>query len=406
MLRRADSLGVFQVESRAQMNMLPRLRPSKFYDLVVQVALVRPGPIQGDMVHPYIRRRWGLEQPEYPKPSIEHGDADEMKRVLGRTLGVPLFQEQAMRVAIVAAGFTPSEADDLRRAMATFKYTQGVGVYRDRLVGGMVRRGYDPRAGRARVQTDRGFRLLRLPGKPRRQLRAPRLRFGLGEVPPPHGVRRGAAEQPADGLLRPGADRARRAGAWHVACGPCDINACDWDSTLEPDARSAEEYALRLGLRLAGGLAEEDGRRIAKVRRSGNGSPYGSVEEVARRADVGPQGDRGAGRGGCLREPRRQPARSDVGGQGDRARRAAAAAVWRAKPPIWASRPSSGSPPRRCRRKRRGNRRCWTTWRPGSACASTRWRCCARSCSGSGCTTRAGSARRGRAAGSRCRVWC
>ena len=144
MLRRADSLGVFQVESRAQMNMLPRLRPSTFYDLVVQVALVRPGPIQGDMVHPYIRRRWGLEQPEYPKSSAEHGDADEMERVLGRTLGVPLFQEQAMRVAIVAAGFTPEEADDLRRAMATFKYTQGVGVYRDRLVGGMVRRGYDP----------------------------------------------------------------------------------------------------------------------------------------------------------------------------------------------------------------------------------------------------------------------
>ena len=144
MLRRADSLGVFQVESRAQMAMLPRLRPSEFYDLVVQVAIIRPGPIQGDMVHPYLRRRWKLEEPVYTGPSPEFGDPDELKKVLGRTLGVPLFQEQAMRVAIVAAGFTPSEADQLRRAMATFKHTQGVGVYHERLVGGMIRRGYDP----------------------------------------------------------------------------------------------------------------------------------------------------------------------------------------------------------------------------------------------------------------------
>ncbi|ONG59156.1 hypothetical protein BKE38_00335 [Pseudoroseomonas deserti] len=144
MLRRADSLGVFQVESRAQMNMLPRLRPEKFYDLVVQVAIIRPGPIQGDMVHPYLRRRWGLEQPVYPSPSPEHGHPDELKDVLKRTLGVPLFQEQAMRVAMVAAEFTSEEADKLRRAMATFKHIQGVSEYRDRLVGGMVRRGYDP----------------------------------------------------------------------------------------------------------------------------------------------------------------------------------------------------------------------------------------------------------------------
>jgi hypothetical protein len=125
------------------MAMLPRLRPSCFYDLVVQVAIIRPGPIQGDMVHPYIRRRWGLEEPSYPAPSPEHGEPDELRRVLGKTLGVPLFQEQAMRIAVVAAKFTPDEADDLRRAMATFKYTQGVAVYRERLVEGMVRRGYE-----------------------------------------------------------------------------------------------------------------------------------------------------------------------------------------------------------------------------------------------------------------------
>ena len=113
MLCRGESLGVFQVESRAQMNMLPRLKPATFYDLVVQVAIVRPGPIQGDMVHPYLRRRNGEEQVDYP--------SQELERVLGKTLGVPLFQEQAMKIAIVAAGFTPTEADQLRRAMATFK---------------------------------------------------------------------------------------------------------------------------------------------------------------------------------------------------------------------------------------------------------------------------------------------
>lgn len=144
MLRRADSVGVFQVESRAQMNMLPRLRPAKFYDLVIQVAIVRPGPIQGDMVHPYLRRRAGLEKPEFPAPSPAHGPPDELERVLGKTLGVPLFQEQAMKIAIVAAQFTADEADQLRRAMATFKHTGGVGSYRDRLVQGMVRRGYRP----------------------------------------------------------------------------------------------------------------------------------------------------------------------------------------------------------------------------------------------------------------------
>src|SRR5437762_1911702 len=121
MLSRADSIGVFQVESRAQMNMLPRLRPREFYDLVIEVAIVRPGPIQGDMVHPYLRRRSGREPVDYPSPSPEHGPPDELRSVLGKTLGVPLFQEQAMKLAIVAAGFSPGEANGLRRAMATFR---------------------------------------------------------------------------------------------------------------------------------------------------------------------------------------------------------------------------------------------------------------------------------------------
>ena len=135
MLSRADSLGVFQVESRAQMTMLPRLKPRKFYDLVIEVAIVRPGPIQGDMVHPYLRRRSGHEEVVYP--------SGELREVLGKTLGVPLFQEQAMKIAIVGAGFAPEEADRLRRAMATFKRNGDIHLFRDKFIAGMVGNGYD-----------------------------------------------------------------------------------------------------------------------------------------------------------------------------------------------------------------------------------------------------------------------
>src|SRR5208282_2113664 len=134
MLQRADSIGVFQVESRAQMSMLPRLKPKNFYDLVIEVAIVRPGPIQGDMVHPYLRRRQGIEPVSYP--------SQELRAVLEKTLGVPLFQEQAMKIAIVAAGFTPSEADKLRRAMATFRRVGTIATFQAKMVEGMVARGY------------------------------------------------------------------------------------------------------------------------------------------------------------------------------------------------------------------------------------------------------------------------
>ncbi|WP_184722412.1 error-prone DNA polymerase [Caulobacter sp.] len=142
MLCKADSIGVFQVESRAQMSMLPRLKPRVFYDLVIEVAIVRPGPIQGDMVHPYLRRRQGLEEPEWPEPSPEHGDKDELKGILGDTLGVPLFQEQAMSLAITAAKFTPEESDGLRKAMATFRDLGDPAEYREKFVEGMASRGY------------------------------------------------------------------------------------------------------------------------------------------------------------------------------------------------------------------------------------------------------------------------
>ncbi len=143
MICRADTIGVFQIESRAQMTMLPRLRPKNFYDLVIEVAIVRPGPIQGDMVHPYLRRRQGIEKVHYPSPSPEHGDPDELKNVLHKTLGVPLFQEQAMRIAIVAAKFEPWEADKLRRAMATFRRVGTIGTFKAKMIEGMVARGYE-----------------------------------------------------------------------------------------------------------------------------------------------------------------------------------------------------------------------------------------------------------------------
>jgi error-prone DNA polymerase len=148
MIQRADTVGVFQIESRAQMSMLPRLKPAKFYDLVIEVAIVRPGPIQGRMVHPYLQARekfraTGVE-PKYPAPSLDHGHADELKDILHKTMGVPLFQEQAMRIAIVAARFAPEEADKLRRAMATFKRVGTIQYFHDKFINGMVARGYDP----------------------------------------------------------------------------------------------------------------------------------------------------------------------------------------------------------------------------------------------------------------------
>src|SRR5277367_2972983 len=157
MLQKGESLGVFQVESRAQMNMLPRLKPRTFYDLVIEVAIVRPGPIQGDMVHPYLRRRNGVEEEKYPAPSPEYGSPDELYRVLHKTLGVPLFQEQAMRIAIEAAKFTAEEANGLRRAMATFRNVGTIGKFEDKMIGNMIARGYDPAFAKSCFDQIKGF---------------------------------------------------------------------------------------------------------------------------------------------------------------------------------------------------------------------------------------------------------
>ena len=142
MLQRGESLGVFQVESRAQMNMLPRLKPRTFYDLVIEVAIVRPGPIQGDMVHPYLKRRNGEEPVVFPAPDPRYGERNELEQILGKTLGVPLFQEQAMRIAIEAAKFTPDEANQLRKAMATFRHNGTIHKFEDKMINKLIERGY------------------------------------------------------------------------------------------------------------------------------------------------------------------------------------------------------------------------------------------------------------------------
>jgi error-prone DNA polymerase len=285
MLRRADSLGVFQVESRAQMNMLPRLRPEKFYDLVIQVAIIRPGPIQGDMVHPYLRRRWGEEEPVYPQPGPGIGYPDELKDVLQRTLGVPLFQEQAMRVAMVAADFSPEEADQLRRAMATFKHTQGVGEYRERLIGGMVRRGYHPELAERVFKQIEGFGSYGFPESHAASFA--HLAYASSWLKCHHPTVFAAAllnSQPM-GFYAP-AQIVRDARDHGVQIRPLDVNASLWDCALEPEQRSAEGYALRLGLRMASGLSAQDGQQIVKARSGGNGSPFASPEEVVRRANI------------------------------------------------------------------------------------------------------------------------
>ncbi|MCL5778423.1 error-prone DNA polymerase [Limibaculum sp. FT325] len=272
MLCRADSLGVFQVESRAQMNFLPRMRPRSFYDLVIEVAIIRPGPIQGDMVHPYLRRRRGEEPVEFP--------SDELREVLGKTLGVPLFQEQAMRIAIVAAGFSADEADRLRRSLATFRRTGTIGSFRERFIGGMLARGYDPDfAARCFGQIE-GFGEYGFPESHAASFAL--LVYASAWLKRHHPAVFACAllnSQPM-GFYAP-AQIVRDAREHGVEVRPVSVNASHWDCTLEPDGRGG--LALRLGFRQIRGLAEDDGHWIAAAR--GNGYP--DVESLWRRAGIG-----------------------------------------------------------------------------------------------------------------------
>ncbi len=274
MLCRADSLGVFQVESRAQMNFLPRMRPRTFYDLVIEVAIVRPGPIQGDMVHPYLRRRRGEERVEFP--------SDALGAVLGKTLGVPLFQEQAMQIAIIGAGFTPEEADRLRRALATFKKTGTIHTFRTRFLAGMAANGYAAEFAERCFSQIEGFGEYGFPESHAASFAL--LVYASAWLKCHHPAVFACAllnSQPM-GFYAP-AQIVRDARAHGVAVRPVCVNASYWDNTLEPDG--AGGLALRLGFRQIKGLREDDAAWIAAAR--GNG--YGDVAAVWRRAGAGPQ---------------------------------------------------------------------------------------------------------------------
>ncbi|MCL4186987.1 MAG: error-prone DNA polymerase [Rhodobacteraceae bacterium] len=273
MLCKADSLGVFQVESRAQMNFLPRLRPRTFYDLVIQVAIIRPGPIQGDMVHPYLRRRNGEEAVAFP--------SDALGAVLAKTLGVPLFQEQAMQIAIVGAGFTPEEADRLRRALATFRRLGHVGELRDRFLAGMKANGYDDGFAARCFSQIEGFGSYGFPESHAASFAL--LVYASAWLKRHHpGIFACALlnAQPM-GFYAP-AQIVRDAREHGVAVRPPCINASVRDCTMEPDGRGG--LALRLGLRQITAMPEEEAGWIVAAR--GNG--YGSVEDVWRRAGIAP----------------------------------------------------------------------------------------------------------------------
>jgi error-prone DNA polymerase len=289
MLSRADSVGVFQVESRAQMSMLPRLKPQCFYDLVIEVAIVRPGPIQGDMVHPYLRRRDDLRngrEPAYPSPHPSQGNREELKEVLKRTLGVPLFQEQAMQIAITAAKFTPDEADGLRRAMATFRHTGKVHLFCDKFIHGMTARGYDRDFAEHCFGQIEGFGEYGFPESHAASFALLVYASAFIKCHYPDVFCAAIINSQPMGFYQP-AQLVRDARAHGVEIRPPDINFSDWDCTLEPlilprKAGKDERHAVRLGFRLIHGLNEDELKRLVAAR--GNG--FSSVERLAAVAGV------------------------------------------------------------------------------------------------------------------------
>ena len=282
MLCKGDSIGVFQVESRAQINMLPRLKPRKLYDLVVQVAIVRPGPIEGDMVHPYLRRRAGKEAVEFPSPDPPHARPTNCAQLLGETYGVPLFQEQAMKLAIVAAEFTPDEANQLRRAMATFRNVGGMDNFEAKLVerhGRGAAMSADFAA--ALLQADRGVRQLWLSRKPCAVVRAAGLCLVVDQMLPPRGVRLRAAQFAADGLLRARAAGPRRASSTASRCAPIDVNASGWDN--QPGA-GRRRQPRRSRLRLSPDRRVSRGHGRPRWSRRAAHAPFASIEDARRAA--------------------------------------------------------------------------------------------------------------------------
>jgi len=275
MLCRADTMGVFQVESRAQMAMLPRLRPRCFYDLVIEISIVRPGPIQGDMVHPYLRRRNGEEAIDYP--------SDAVRGVLERTLGVPIFQEQVMQLAIVAAGFSPGEADQLRRAMAAWKKRGGLGPFRERLLQGMAERGYSPAFAERLFEQICGFGEYGFPESHAASFALlVYVSAWIKHHYPAVFVCALLNSQPM-GFYAP-AQLVRDARAHGVEVRGVDVCESDWDCTLEQDPARPHQHALRLGMRLIRGLGETAAKRISTSR--DQQGPFHDVATMARRAGL------------------------------------------------------------------------------------------------------------------------
>ena len=295
MIQRADTLGVFQIESRAQMSMLPRLKPEKFYDLVIEVAIVRPGPIQGGMVHPYLRRREGVEKPEYPRP--------ELKKILEKTLGVPLFQEQIMRIAVDAAGFKPGEADQLRRSMATFKRTGTIGEHQQRFIEGMIRNGYGEDFARRCFEQIKGFAEYGFPESHAASFALLVYASCWFKAWYPDVFCAAILNSQPMGFYAP-AQLVRDAGEHGIEIRPVDVNHSHWDCTLEAEDESGgacgfdpqklhprhasmksvirSRHAVRLGFRQVKGLREGEMTRLVDAR----GRGYDSSRDLWLRAGL------------------------------------------------------------------------------------------------------------------------
>ena len=295
MITKADTIGVFQIESRAQMSMLPRLKPACFYDLVIEVAIVRPGPIQGDMVHPYLRRRTGKELVSYPSPALE--------AVLGKTLGVPLFQEQAMQIAIIAAGFTPGEADRLRRAMATFKRVGTISTLHDRFVKGMVANGYPQEFAANCFKQIEGFGTYGFPEAHAASFALLVYASAWMKCRYPDVFACAILNAQPMGFYAP-AQIVRDAREHGVPVAEVDVNFSDWDCTLFVPAEEAGEVepepvhprhapragdilgtrAVRLGFRQVKGFGENDAKRLIEAR----GAGFDSVRDLWLRSGLPP----------------------------------------------------------------------------------------------------------------------
>ncbi|MGB3624213.1 MAG: error-prone DNA polymerase, partial [Henriciella sp.] len=314
MLCKGDSLGVFQVESRAQMNMLPRLRPRVFYDLVIEVAIVRPGPIQGDMVHPYLRRRKGIEKVTYPSPAPEYGPADELEIILKRTNGVPLFQEQAMQIAMDAACFTPDEANGLRRAMATFRKVGTIHNYQEMMVERMVARGYERAFAQRCFDQVKGFGEYGFPESHAASFALLVYVSSWLKCHHPDVFCAALLNSQPMGFYAP-AQIVRDAIEHGVEIRPVDVNLSDWDNILEPSglcargcsppegggpcacalacegddlgSSSAAAFpppllSVRLGFRQVDGLREDEMEALMQARCGG----FDQAEDIRRRAGI------------------------------------------------------------------------------------------------------------------------